>query len=253
MGCRILAGTIYARDRNVADQPLLNIGNAQAAINIEEEEQTLPDYQSVSGGNACSVKDISGVELALTLYDLKLQNLAMAVFGSYDVNAADTDFVEEDVKVFADGALIPLLHIPTVGTVVVVEGATTYTEGTDYEVLGAGIRVIAGSPLETAVNAGSGTPKFITVDTITYDYGNEDVVEGLVTSGKNFEIVIDGTNRVTGKKEVWRMWNVQFGPVTGLNIITREFGSFELAAEILKDETIVGVGLSQYVQIRAQP
>ena len=44
MGCRILAGKIYARDLSVADQPLLPIGNAQLQLNISEETQTQPDF-----------------------------------------------------------------------------------------------------------------------------------------------------------------------------------------------------------------
>lgn len=248
MGCRILAGKIYVRDLSVADQPFYHIGNAQISLAIAEETQELPDYTSVAGGVACSVRDISGVEITMTLYDFLSDNLALAVFGEATDDAAD-NVVAEAVMAFAGGALNPLAHIPTVGTVDVKVGLTTYVEDEDYTVVPGGFVVIEGSDLATAIAAGTGTPKHLAV-TVDYDYAAEETVEALVTSGKTFEIRIDGRNRADGAKgEVWNFHKVQFGPVAGLNIITREFGQYELKATVIAD-TSKPEGESQYFTIQ---
>lgn len=248
-GCRILSGKIYVRDLSVADQPLLHIGNAQAALAISEEEQSLPDYTSPSGGVACAVKDISGVELALTIYDFRDENLAMAVFGEAEA-LAGASVADEAVDAFTDGALNPLAFIPTVGSVDVKQGATTYVEDTDYTVVPGGFIVIAGSALDTWINGGTGTPKHRAV-TVDYDYAAQGQVEALINSGKSFELRIDGRNRVQGGKgEVWNFHQAQFGPVSGLNIITREFGNFELRAAVIAD-TSKPEGESQYFTIQS--
>lgn len=238
MGCRILAGSIYGQDLSVANQPLLPFGNCQAVLNIEEEEQTLPDYESLAGGNACSDKAISSVELALTFYDFKAENIALAVFGTKTAVNSGT-VTNEAVSVFAGGAFNPVAHIMT-GSIVLSSAApvATYVQDTDFVSKGGGFVVKAGSTLETNINnSGTGTPKRLACE-IDYAYGAENVVEALKTSGKNYRILIDGSNRANNaSKEMWDLWKVQFGPVSGLSIITREFGNYELTAAVLPDTT----------------
>jgi len=249
MGCRILAGMVYVRDLSVANQPLLPIGNAQASLAISEETQELPDYTNPAGGNACSVRDISGVALTLTMYDFKQQNIALAVFGNV-TNGAGAAVVNEVVEGYAGGAINPLAHVPNDAVPVVVSiGATNYVEDTDFVIKGGGYIVIAGSALETAILAGAGTPKHATTQ-VDYTWAADITVEALVTSGKTFEMLIDGTNKANNNShEVWRLFKVQFGPTGGLNIITREFGSMEVAAEVIADTT-KAPGLSQYFTVK---
>jgi hypothetical protein len=245
--CRIAAGKIYAKDLSVANQPYLPIGNAQLAIAIEEEEQTLPDYTNVAGGNACSVRDISGVGLTLTMYDFDKKNLALAVYGAYGAPAG-ASIVDEPVQLFEEG-IAPVAHMPTnTGTLEV--GATTYVAGTDYNVTAGGIQVIAGSALATAIAASpDGDPPYLDA-LFSYTHGIEDVVDALVTSGKTFALLVDAKNKAAGgAAEVWRFHKVQFGPTGGLNVITREFGSFEVGGEVLADDTQPD-GESQYFTIQ---
>lgn len=245
--CRILAGEVFVQDLGVADQPLLSIGNAQLSLAITEEEQTLPDYTSLAGGNACSIKTIAGVELTGTLYDFRVSNLALAVFGEAS-SAVAGNVTAEALDAFTDGALNLLEHIPTAGTVDVKIGLTTYTEDTDYTVTKGGFVVIDGSALDTAILAGTGTPKHVAV-TVDYSYGAEDLVEALTASGKTFRVVVQGRNRADGGKgEMWDFYQAQFGPVGGINIISREFGSYELKAEVIADTT-KPPGETQYFRV----
>lgn len=248
--CRIAAGKVYAKDLSVANQPYLPIGNAQLQIAIAEDTQELPDYTSVAGGNACSVRDISGVSLTLTMYDYDKANLALAVFGAASVQAAGAT-VAEAVMAFSGGAVNPLAKMPTIGTVVVKVGATVYVENTDYTVVPGGFIVIAGSALDIAIIAGTGTPKHLAV-TVDYTHADSDLVKALVTSGKTFGIYVDCQNKAAGAKgENWLFHKVQFGPTGALAVITREFGSFEVAGEVLADTT-QGVGESQYFKVQQQ-
>lgn len=249
MGCRILAGMVYVRDLSVAQQPLLPIGNAQAALAVAQTTVDLPDYTSPAGGNACSVTDISGVELTLTMYDFKPANIALAVFGNANIGAG-ASVVGEVVEGYAGGAINPLAHVPTAATLVVKVGATTYVLNTDYVAKGAGYVVLAGSALETAILAGAGTPKHITTQ-VTYTWAADTTVEALVTSGKTFELLIDGQNKANNNSaEVWRLFKVQFGPTGGLNIITREFGNMDIKGQVIADTT-KAPGLSQYFTVKA--
>lgn len=245
--CRIAAGKIYAKDLSIANQPYLPIGNAQLSLAISEETQELPDYTNVAGGNACSVRDISGVALTMTMYDFDLKNLAMAVYGAAS-NPIAGAVVNEAIDLFNLG-LAPLQFMPiNTGTLNV--GATVYVVDVDYKVGPGGITVITGSALDTAITTtGVGTPKRLAAQ-FDYNYAVEDVVEALVTSGKLFSLVVVTQNKAAGGKgEVWRFFKVQFGPTGGLNIITREFGSFEISGEVLADTT-QGVGQSQYFTIQ---
>lgn len=249
MGCRILAGMVYVKDLSAANQPFLPIGNAQASLAISEETQELPDYTNPAGGNACSVRDISGVALTLTMYDFKQENIALAVFGKVEAGAGAT-VTNEASEAFAGGAINPLAHIPNPASPVVVSvGLTNYAEDVDFVVQGAGYIVLEGSALETAILAGAGSPPHITA-AVDYVWSADITMEALVTSGKLFEMVIDGKNKAANNSaEVWRLYRVQFGPTGGLNIITREFGSMEVNAEVLADTT-KPPGDSQYFTVK---
>lgn len=247
--CRIAAGTVYIKDLSAANQPYLSVGNAQASLAISEQVQDLPDYESVAGGNACSVRDVDSVELTLTMYDYDKKNLALAVFGTPSAPAG-ASITDEPVKMFADG-ITPLAHMPT-NTGTLTNGATTYVVNTDYTVSAGGLKTVAGSALETAINgSGTGTPKYLAC-LFDYTYATEDVVEALVTSGKTFSLLIHCKNKAaSSKNEVWHLYTVQFGPTAGLPIISREFGQFEVKGELLSDAT-QAVGTSKFFKIQQE-
>ena len=247
--CRIAAGSIFLKDLSAPNQPYLPVGNAQASLGITEEVQELPDYESVAGGNACAVRDIDSVELTVTMYDYDKKNLALAVFGTAS-NPAGAVVANEPIQLFAEGKT-PLAFMPNPLTVAVNVGATAYVQDTDYTVDAGGVTVIPGSALETAINAAAGTPKFLAGEA-DYTYIVEDVVEALVTSGKTFAAMIHTKNKAAGgKAEIWRFHKIQFGPTAALPIISREFGQFEVKAEVLSVDGM-GAGESRFFKIQQQ-
>lgn len=238
MSCYKASGKIYLRNKSLANQPFLHIGNASAVINTEVEETTVPDFTNVAGGNACVDKIINKVTLGLNIYDFKAANLAKAVQGANAVGD-DSAITDELIRAFAD-ELIPTAKLidTTVNPVVTNQaGSTTYVKDTDYTVEDAGIRVIAGSSLATAVAAGNGTPKSILLK-IDYTPKSHDVVEALIRAGDQYEVLMITQNRAnSGKFGRWNLYAVDFGPTASLNVVQREFANFELLGEVVSDST----------------
>ena len=237
--CRVLAGNIYVQDLSIPNQPFLPIGNAQAELAIEEEEQTQPDFTSVAGGNACVIKDISSVNLNLGIFNFSYENMALAVFGvnSKKVAGSFTSGTPDNFTVFNGEALSVLDKIPTNLTAVVKVGATTYLQNTDYTVTAGGILVISGSALDIAIAANLSVPPRLAA-TAEYAYGAENVIEALEASGKTYAVRIVGANRAdNAKPEIWDIWKISTGPAASFNVITREFGQVDIVASVLPDDT----------------
>jgi hypothetical protein len=247
MTCRATSGKVFLRSLKVADQPLLPVGNAQLQVAFTETKQELPDYTNPAGGNACSFREINTAEMTMTLYDTKKENMALALLGDAS-SVAGAAVVAEPHNAFAGGALNELVHMPTPGTVHVKVGATTYVENTDYVVSSGGYIVKAGSALETAILAGTGTPKHLAV-TVDYSYGLQGRVDGITESSVAYEVVIECINKAaSGAREKWILHNVIFGPAATLDLITKDFTKFEVKADINKDES-QPLGESQYVLV----
>lgn len=182
----------------------------------------------------------------MTLNCLKKENLAIAFQGTV-INLPTTAVVDEEHEVVALGSLIPLNFIPQKSTVVVTDDGdpgTTFVLNTDYIVTSAGIVPLEGGAINVA-------------DTllVSYSYGVGSKVEGITTGQQVYEIIFDGTNYgEDGEQEVvLRVWRIKFGPTATFNLLTSgEMGSLEVTAQILKDETKVGVGVSKYYNFESR-
>lgn len=246
--CRALSGIIYLKNLAIANQPYLPLGNAQAEFAATEVEQTQPDYTSVAGGNACSFKEIESVGLTLTVYDFKADNLAKAILGT-KTTLNTTAIVDEPINLFNKSALNPTNRIVNglLATVLTV-GATTYVKGTDWNLSGAGVVVIAGSALDTAINLNASVPPFL-VAAFDYTPKGTDVVEALMQSSGTYAVKIIGFNKAdNNKEEIWTIHRLLIGPTGNFTIISREFGSFTLNGSITADTTRPN-GESQYLDI----
>jgi hypothetical protein len=253
MSCYKAAGRIYFRNKELANQPYLFVGNAQAELNTTETETSVPDYTSVAGGNACVDKIIDKVTLGLTFYDFQAANLARAVAGALSTGAV-TPVTDEIVNAFI-GELCPTAQLINVATPPVVSsaagiGGTAYTVNVDYTYTKDGIRVVPGGPLATAIAAGSGTPKSVQVF-IDYTPLARDVIQALTKSGSQVECLILTENRANaGKFGRWQFWTVQLSAAAAIAIITRDFSNLALTGEVLPDATKNVGGNSAYFVIQ---
>lgn len=233
-------GSIYVAS---ATGGLLPIGNCSALqLAIEEEKKELQDYENAGGGVVDTVSRIKGVKLNLTAHSFNAENLALALRGTSGNNATVAAIVDE-VQKGHKGALVSTARLVNTSGAVVVKnnsGATTYVLGTDYTVQRSGVFIPAGSAIVDAADI-----------KISYTPLPENSVQVLTSAGLDFRLVFDGLNEArSGSPVRVECYRVRFNPTSGLGFIADDFGSLEMVADVLKDETKSGVGVSQYMKIQ---
>lgn len=223
------------------------VGNVSAlTIAITEDKVTQTDYTGPGGGNCATVSRIDAVEMNMTMTSYDPNNLALAVFGSASA-VATSSIVDESISSPAtldDDTLVLTANLIDTAQAVQVTSdpaGTTYTEGTDYTIGTAGITILAAGTI------GAGTALLV-----SYEVKGHNLVEALVSSAQEYEIVFDGLNEAdSGAPVVVKGYKVKFGPAEELALISDDFAEIALTGDILKDETITGPGLSQYFTVAA--
>ncbi len=121
-------------------------------------------------------------------------------------------------------------------------GKVAPVAGTDYEVRGGGLFVLAG-----AVMAG-GVPW-----AISYTKAAADVVQALTSSGKEYELIFDGLNEArSGKRTRVTAFRVKPGALQSLGLIGEDYAGLEVSAELLQDSTKVGAAISKYFKVEIE-
>jgi hypothetical protein len=233
------SGKIYARLAGAA-AGLLEVGNAsELTLAVKEDKKKLQDFSKPGGGTYASVSRIDTVTAQMKLNDLNKTNVARAVFGTESAVAGAT--VTDEAVTAYKGALVPLAHIGAT-TVVVTNSAatTTYVENTDYEVRAGGIYII---PAGAITNAES-----LKVDYVFLDY---DKVEAMTSGAITLELHFEGLNEAnSGKPVVVDIYRAQLSPTKALSLLGDKFSDLDVEAEVLKDASKVGVGISQYFRAK---
>jgi len=222
---------------------LTQVGNCSAlSLAVTEDTKELKDFTQPGGGTYNEVRRISAVEMSATMHDLSAANLARALYGAAttEASATVTDEAHADIVI---GALVPTLFLPSSITTVK-KGATALTLNSDYTVEPSGIVPLAGGA--NALVAGDDL-------LITYAKAAQDVVQALVNSGKEYELLFDGLNEArSGKRTRVRAHRVKIGALASLSLIGEEYAAMEVAGKLLKDTSITGAGISQYAKIEIQ-
>ena len=119
-------------------------------------------------------------------------------------------------------------------------GSTTLVENTHWQRTRSGIEALA---------AGTQFDAYGTNLEVDYTKNPQFLIQALTDAGTEWELVFDGLNEVdSGNPVVGKNYRVKFSPTDGLDLLGDEFGELKLTFSVLKDETIVGAGLSQYMQ-----
>lgn len=107
--------------------------------------------------------------------------------------------------------------------------------GTDYEVRPGGIMVLDGR-----VVAGE-------IWTAGYTSVDADVVQALVTSGEEYEVIFDGLNEArSGKRTRLQAFRYKPGVAQAVGLLSDEYAALDVTGKLLKDTTKTGAGISQY-------
>ena len=250
--CAKFSGEIFVQNLNLPNQPYVSLGNATCSLTQSLAKDSVPNYASAAGGEACSDTQIESVELAVTTFSVKPDTLKLALAALMGTPTV-TALTNQPINAFL-GELIPAAELidTTVAPVVTnVGGAVVYVPNVDYTVSTYGIRVVAGSSLATAVAAGSGTPKFVPLE-IDYTPLARYNFEGLTNASNSYRIHVNVENRLqNSKKGRWLIHQITLSPATDITLIDREFSQFEITGTLTPDITITAPGLSQYFRYQS--
>jgi len=196
--------------------------------------QRQPDFTRSGGGTAVRVERIQQIECAMTWLTFSPENWAIAMAGVASTVALDT-IADEVIKGYK-GATVPLAHPPSVITTVTDSaGITTYTEGTDYEMSGAGLYFPDASTIVEAAD--------LKVD---YDHGAYTRLEAAMGTATELELMFEGLNEADSDKAVIvNLWRVSVPSAEEIQLIGTTLGEMKFAAELLKDAS-KGTGVSAY-------
>lgn len=234
-------GKIYLREVGAA-AGLIEIGNCSALnFNVTEDTRELRDYTQAGGGTYNEVRRISAVEMSFTAHDLSPGNLARALYGS--TSAVTSATVSAEAHTAYIGGYIKTDAMPSeITSVTGPTGTPVYVEGTDYEVRGGGILILSGGTIVDEADI-----------EINYTKAATDVIQAIVDSGKEYEIVFDGLNEArSGKKTVVQVYRSKLGATQSLGLIGEEYAALEQTGKLLKDTSKTGAGVSQYFKVEME-
>ena len=233
------SGKIYARVAGAA-AGLVELGNAsKLELSVKEDKQKLKDFSKQGGGTYSSVSRIDEVTVQMTLNDLNKTNVSRAVFGTESAVASGS-VVDEAVTGYK-GAIVPVAH-PNPTTVVVknTAGSTDYVAGTDYEVRAGGIYILDAGTITDAQAL-----------KVSYSYAAYNKVEAMTQGAIVLELHFEGLNEAnSGKPVILDIFRAQLSPTKALSLLGDKFADLEIEAEVLKDGTKSGIGISQYFRVK---
>lgn len=235
-------GSVFLRKRGEANAKTLPIGNvSELKLSIEEDTKELLDYESTGGGTLEKISRIKSVSGTARTSNHDSANLALALRGSATAHSSAVVTAEAHANTQL-GSLVVLNRLPDLAAAVVVKvGATTVAATGNYEVTAAGVWVY---PTATGIAAGDAV-------TVSYTALPDNLLQALVTSGDEYELLFVGLNEArNGKATVITAHRCAFSPTKGLDLIADDYGSLELGFTLLSDTAITGQGLSRFMTVR---
>lgn len=241
---QLFRGPIY-----VSDYPAWNFEEVFKLQNMVAEpttteitvaNPTLPGLPELDAVNSTSAITINGEAVSFSP-----RAAAIAMYGS--VTRVPSGNVEDEAHDAYIDRVIMLVHIPLeVDEVTSADGATTYTRNVDYAVVPAGIRILPGGPLATAIAATtppSDELKRLPIK-VSYSYPTVDVIKPFVSGQKYFRVMTGQINE-GGSNERRRIQcfycKISLNGGIPLNQ-GQEFGTIPVMIKLLADPAIFDVG-----------
>lgn len=217
------------------------LGNVTALkISVDEEKKELKDYENAGGGTINTVSRIKSAGFDFTVTDISPRNLALALRGTTDTQAAASITGEAFADIAFDAALL-LSRIPDPAQPIVVKlGTTVLVEGLDYQRIRSTITPLSGGSLHAG-------------DDITVDYHAlpENLTDAMTTGAQEYKLIFDGLNEAqSGRPVRVEIPRAKFNPAKALDLIGDDFSDIKIEGDILKDPSLAGTGRSQYFTVR---
>lgn len=229
----------YSSGASFAMRNFRDVGNASTLeFSFSEEKKELKDYQDPAGGVAASVSKVDKVEGKMSLRKISPENLALALWGTTSV-LNTTPIVGEQHTINA-GAFIPTNRLINTSVAPVVKKGATTVSAADYTVSKGGITIAATI----------GTAGVVNGDAITIDYtpvASADV-QSLINAAPDVSIFFEGVNAVDGKYNTVRIYKAKLGVASNISMIGDDFATLDISFTVLKDTTVTGAGISQFLK-----
>jgi len=244
----VIGGTLKMRIYG-SGVPFTPVGLVSTVQQSHETNQLrVEDTTTPIGGTYDKLEKVTSMNIAINFRELFARNMAAVLYANI-TDVPSEQITGEEVVVSVGGTSV-LAKMPlTVDTVAdFTTPATIYVEDVDYRITGAGIEVLEGGDLATAI--ASAVDYKVVVDYTSADY---DEIEALTNSGEEWELMFEGSNAVGTKGKInAHYWRVRFGLAENMDLISVEdFIALNAGAEVLADSGR-GQGKSAYMKINKQ-
>jgi hypothetical protein len=228
------AGKILMRRLDIVAAQFLEVGNSPSlSVNIPTEIKKRASRMPANyGATLDSVAIAQDAALSMTLDDLRMDNLALALLGQkVALTQAAVATQSYEISAAVKGAWYDVGHL-AISNVVVSTGSTTYEAGTDYEIdAEAGmIHILEGGSIAADSTV-----------TVAYDAGD---VAGAYIDGNTqptalVQLRLLGKNLVDGSKVLFDAWRVTLSPNAAIDWLAPDFGTLQFngSLEVPSDKT----------------
>ena len=230
-------GALYF-DRRTDDDTTVgsfHLGNCdQFALNISTETLDLTDYTQQSSSPYVTVITKTDVKATISGFEFSKENWALATLGSNSTYTQSASSATGEVLASATVTGLKgrtfFTDFRSISSVVVKQGATTFTVDVDYEIVDATRGMIK---ILTTGSVADGTA-------LTVDYSYAAIASGLDTVFGGVNTAVEGTlrfvsNNTTGEDWDLTAWNASIRPNGDIGFISDEFNKFTLEATFQSD------------------
>lgn len=242
-----VVGGILKMRKSGLGGPFTDVGLVSTYQQAHETNQLrLENTRNPLGGTFDKLDKVTSMTLALFFREFNSTNLANLLWS--DITDVPSAPVADEEVIVQIGKTTMLAKMPLTITSVFDEetGLVEFEEDIDFKMTGAGIEVLEGSALATAIGSDLDYKVLVTYTCAAYDE-----IEALTNSGEEWEILFEGSNAVGTKKRVNNLYfRCKFGVAESLDWISVEdFMGMQSTCEVLADDTRIGAGLSQYMKV----
>lgn len=234
-----LRGPLYVRRTDQAGGFQKIAGANKFVLNVESKKVGQKNLEVPGTPTKNTVETVESVSLDIGWDEHSKTNFAVGLRALLSSVAAGA--VTSEAHTAYKGSYVFLDFLPDAAQAITVknqDGTVTYAAGTDYLVSRSSLEILSAGTIADASQ--------IKVD---YTKVASTRVEALTEAGATFEVVFDALNEGNGNKAVrGRFHRVNFGILSGFEMLQDEFIEAENKAELLYDET-KGAGVSGYFHL----